>query len=137
MYIQPYHRALLAEGYARSGTFAEALATFDTALGEIERTEELWFHAELCRGRGEVLLSRPDPDEDQAQAWFEKAIEISRAQGARSLERRAATSLARLLGARSRRREARNLPAPVHDWLTEGFDTADLKHAKALLEQLT
>ncbi len=137
MYIQPYHRALLAEGYVRSGAFTEALATFDTALGETERTEERWFHAELCRGRGEVLLSRPDPDEDQAQAWFEKAMEISRAQGAKSLELRAGMSLARLLDSRSRRREAHKLLAPVYDWFTEGFDTPDLKDAKALLDELS
>jgi len=89
-YIQPYQLSLLAEGYLGSGQFAEALLTFDTALGEVQQTEELWFQAELYRRRGELFLSRPDLDDDEAEACFGKAIEIARAQSAKSLELRAA-----------------------------------------------
>ena len=135
-YIQPYCRSLMAEGHLGSGQSAEALATFDTALSETQETEEFWFQAELYRGRGELFLTQPDLDEHEAEACFGKAIEIACAQSAKSLELRAATSLARLWQRQGKNVEARNFLAQIYDQFTEGFDTADLKMAKALLDDL-
>ncbi len=135
-YIRPYYRSLMAEGHLGSGQSAEALATFDTALSEAQETEEFWFQAELYRGRGELFLTQPDLDEHEAEACFGKAIEIARAQSAKSLELRATTSLARLWQRQGKVAEARNSLAQIYDRFTEGFDTADLKMAKALLDDL-
>ena len=97
-------------------------------------TGEVFWDAELHRLTGTVLLAENKLDEGQAS--LQQAIRIAQAQQAKSLELRAATSLARLWGERRRRAEARDLLAPVYGWFTEGFDTADLKEAKALLDQL-
>ena len=92
--------------------------------------------AELARVRGDILLSQSDGKTDEAAASFEKAIEIARAQKAKGWELRAATSLARLWQSQNKTKEAHDLLAPVYEWFTEGFDTADLKEAKALLGEL-
>ena len=86
--------------------------------------------------RGDLACRLPRPDLDTAESSFRAALSIARAQGTKGFELRATTSLARLWGDHGRRREARQLLAPVHDWFTEGFDTADLKDAKALLSEL-
>ena len=105
-------------------------------LAEIEETEARFHEAELNRLEGELLLASEERDESQAEALFRKAIGVARAQQAKSWELRAATSLARLLTRQGRPEEARDLLAPVHDWFTEGFETLDLKEAKALLDAL-
>jgi predicted ATPase len=107
----------------------------DRALKEIEETCEYHAQAELHRVKGE-LLEQSDADSTEAQDCFERAIEISRAQSAKSLELRATMSLARLLAKQGRREEARAMLAEIYNWFTEGFDTADLIDAKALLNEL-
>jgi predicted ATPase len=101
-----------------------------------ETTKETWCDAEIHRTAGEIALMSPEPDAAKAQAHFERAIAIARAQQAKSWELRAATSLARLWRDHGNRHQARDLLAPVYGWFTEGFDTADLKEAKALLDEL-
>jgi predicted ATPase len=92
--------------------------------------------AEVHRTAGEILLNSSDPDAAKAQAHFERALKIARAQQARSWELRAATGLARLWRDQRRRTEDRDLLAPIYGWFTEGFDTLDLREAKALLDNL-
>ena len=106
------------------------------ALAETEKTEVRWYEAELNRLEGELVLASAEPDESVAEASFHTALARARGQGAKSRELRAATSLARLLARQGRREEARGLLAPVYGWFTEGFDSADLKEAKALLDSL-
>ena len=101
------------------------------------KTGERMSEAEVHRVKGELLFALPTPDAARAEAAFREALEVARRQSAKSWELRAATSLARLLRERERRDEARALLAPVYDWFTEGFDTADLKDAKTLLKQLS
>jgi len=93
--------------------------------------------AEIHRLRGELTARLPHPDPAKAEESFRTALAIAREQGTRGYELRAATSLARLWAEQGRRDEARGLLAPVYDWFTEGFDTADLKEAKRLLDELT
>jgi predicted ATPase len=131
----PVGLAFLAEGLARHGDRAAALAALREGLDTAGATGEHFWDAELHRLSGTVLLTENKLDE--AQASLQQAIRIAQVQQAKSLELRAATSLARLWGERGRREEARNLLAPVYGWFTEGFDTADLKEAKALLDELT
>jgi predicted ATPase len=95
------------------------------------------YEAEAHRLKGELLLRRDHSKAAEAQSCFQRAIEIARKQSARSLELRAMTSLARLLPKQGRRDEARTMLAEIYDWFTEGFDTADLKEAKALLDELS
>ena len=101
----------------------------------VETTKELWCEADIHRIAGEIALSR-EPDAAKAETYFERALAIARAQQAKSWELRAAMSMARLWRDQGKRNEARNLLAPVYDWFTEGFDTRDLKEAKALLDGL-
>jgi predicted ATPase len=101
-----------------------------------ETTKEKWCEAEIHRTAGEIARMSPEPDAAQAQAHFERAVAIARAQQAKSWELRAATSLARLWRDHGKRQQARDLLAPVYGWFTEGFDTSDLKEAKALLDEL-
>jgi class 3 adenylate cyclase/predicted ATPase len=131
----PYQLALLCEGLARAGHREGAIAALAEAEAAIETSGQRWWEAEIHRLRGTLLLSSQRFTE--CEACFERAINVAQQQQARSLELRAATSLARLWGEQRRRAEARNLLAPVYGWFTEGFDTADLKEAKALLDELT
>jgi predicted ATPase len=101
-----------------------------------ERTGQHCYDAELHRVRGDVLVRATQSDFDAAEAAFAHAIEIARRQHTRSLELRAAMSMARLWREQGKRDEARDLLAPVYGWFTEGFDTLDLKEAKALLGEL-
>jgi len=100
----------------------------------VEDTGERYVEAEIRRSEGNLLLAENGSAE--AETCYLKALEVARAQEARSLELRAATSLARLWGEQGRRAEARDLLAPVYGWFTEGFDTPDLKEAKTLLDEL-
>jgi predicted ATPase len=99
-------------------------------------TKETWWEAEVNRVAGEILLMSPEPDEAKAQTHFERALLVARQQQAKSWELRAAVSLARLWRSQGKQKQARELLAPVYGWFTEGFDTRDLKEAKALLEGL-
>ncbi len=102
----------------------------------VETTKERWCEAEINRVAGEIALKSPQPDVAKAQAYFERALAVSRQQKAKSWELRAAMSMARLWRDQGKRDEARELLAPVYGWFTEGLDTLDLKGAKALLEEL-
>jgi class 3 adenylate cyclase/predicted ATPase len=131
---RPYGLGLLSEALARSGDHDAALAAVREALAAAAEIGERWWDAELHRLKGLRLLARGGVDD--AQAALRDSLRIAREQQAKSLELRAATSLARLWGEQGRREKARKLLAPVYGWFTEGFDTADLKEAKALLEEL-
>jgi predicted ATPase len=127
--------AVLAEACLESGRIEEGLSVVREALAEAEKLAIPYYLAELNRLEGELLLASKEPNGGEAEASFRKAIAIAQAQGAKSLELRAATSLARLLVRQGRCEEAHALLAPVYGWFTEGFDTADLIAAKALLGQ--
>jgi class 3 adenylate cyclase/predicted ATPase len=129
--------AYLAEAYGELGQFDDAWRCIGEALTAIDTTKERWFEAEINRVAGEIALKSPEPDVAKAQAYFERALSVARRQQAKSWELRAAMSMARLWRDQGKRDEARNQLAPVYGWFTEGFDTLDLKEAKALLEQLT
>jgi predicted ATPase len=126
----------LTRGYAELGQFDDAWRCIDEAMTAVETTKERWLEAEIHRMAGEIALLSPKPDVAKAQAYFERALEVARRQQAKSWELRAAMSLARLWRDQGKVSEARELLAPVYGWFTEGFDTRDLKEAKALLEQL-
>ena len=96
-----------------------------------------WIEAELHRLRGELRLALPEPDQSEAEACFRRALAVAHEQQAKLWELRAATSLARLWRDQRRRNEAHDLLAPICGWFTEGFDTADLKDAKGLLDELS
>ena len=102
----------------------------------IETTKEAWYEADVHRIAGEIALMSPERDSARAEAYFERALEVARAQHAKSWELRAAASMARLWREQGKRDEARELLAPVYGWFTEGFDTMDLKEAKTLLAEL-
>ena len=130
----PYHIALLARACEIAGQIEEALALLDDALQIVERTGERWLAAELHRHKGQLLLRQGHSE--AAEELYRKALSIAEEQEAKLWELRAAVSLARLRRDQGRRAEARDLLAPVYGWFTEGFDTADLKEAKALLDEL-
>ena len=125
---------LIADAHLRAGQLDDALAALDRATATAAATGECFYQAELCRLRGMVLAETGDTAE--AASWLQQAIDTARSKQAKSLELRAATSLARLWRDQGKRTEARDLLAPVYGWFTEGFDTADLKDAKALLDEL-
>ena len=102
----------------------------------MKTTKEACYEAELNRAAGEIALMSPEPDATKAEAYFERALAIARQQQAKSWELRAAMCMARLWRDQGKREEARDLLAPVYGWFTEGFDTLDLKEAKALLDEL-
>jgi predicted ATPase len=133
----PFYLSSLGVAYAQLHQFTDARCCIDEAMTAIETTKEKWCEAEVHRIAGEIALTSPEPDSAKAQAYFERALVIARAQQAKSWELRAATSMARLWRDQGKRDEARELLAPVYGWFTEGFDTRDLKEAKALLEELS
>jgi len=132
-----YYAALLAEAYRKAGQNPAGLAVVDEALCTAQRTDCRYYEAELHRIKGEILLTQPVADEQQAEACFQNALRTARDQSAKSLELRAAMSLSRLWQRQGKKEEARQLLAEIYDWFTEGFDTADLKQAKALLQELS
>ena len=132
----PEHEFMLAMAHADSGQFDEAWRGIDAAMTAMQATRERWCEAEAHRVAGEIALQSPRRDEAKAQAYFEHSLIIAQAQHAKSWELRAATSMARLLSCQGKRKMARDLLAPIHDWFTEGFDTSDLRKAKALLREL-
>ncbi len=130
----PHHIALLARACEIAGQVEEAVTLLDDALQIVERTGERWFAAELNRHKGELLLRQGHSE--AAEELYRKALSIAQEQEAKLWELRAAVSLARLRRDQGRRAEARDLLAPVYGWFTEGFDTPDIKEAKALLDEL-
>ena len=126
---------ILAELRARLGDHATSLHLIEDAQGQMEQTEYHFWHAELCRVEGEVRHQARAPDVE-VEACFVEAIKWARKQQAKSFELRAAMSLARLRRDQGRHQDARDLLMPIYEWFTEGFDTVDLKEARALLEEL-
>ena len=124
----------MAEALARQGEHGASLAAAREGLETQEQTGQRRWEAELHRLEGIALFGLNRLEESQTA--LEEALRVARRQQAKAYELRAATSLARLWGEQGRRAEARDLLAPVYGWFTEGFDTADLKEAKALLHQL-
>jgi predicted ATPase len=125
----------LALAYVALGKLDDAWRCIGEAMTAVEATKEGWYQAEINRIAGEIALNSPDPDAAKAEAYFERALALARQQQAKSWELRAAMSLARLWRNQSKVQEARELLAPVYGWFTEGFDTRDLKEAKALLDE--
>jgi predicted ATPase len=131
----PHCLVLLARGYHAMGQADAGLAVLAEMLTVIDHSGERYYEAEAHRVKGELLLDRPTPDEQQAAACFQQALAVARRQQAKSLELRAAMSLSRLWQRQGERDEARELMADVYGWFNEGFDTADLQEAKALLDE--
>ena len=132
----PLYLSSLASAYGQIGQLANAARCIDEARTTVETTGESWCEAEINRVAGEIALLTPDPDAANAEANFQQALAVARQQQAKSWELRAAMSLARLWRDQGKLKEARELLAPVYGWFREGFDTRDLKEAKALLEEL-
>jgi predicted ATPase len=130
----PNYTGLLARACEIAGRIEEALTLLDDALQIVDRTGERWVEAELYRHKGQLLLRQGHAE--AAEELYRKALSIAREQEAKLWELRAAASLARLRRDQGRRAQARDLLGPVYDWFTEGFDTPDLKQAKALLDEL-
>jgi predicted ATPase len=133
--FQPYWLAWRAEASRKAGQSAEGLRVLAEALEAVHRTGERWWEAELHRLTGELLWLAPG-HASEAKACFQQALDVARRQEAKSLELRAAMSLSRLWQQQGKHAEARELLAPIYGWFTEGFDTADLQEAKALLDTL-
>jgi predicted ATPase len=131
-----YQLCLLAEALIMADRLDDALRALVEAHAEANRHNEHNWDAEVQRLKGELLLRQDASNRWEAQSCFEFAIDTARKQGAKSLELRATTSLGLLLAKEDRREEARTLLADIYNWFTEGFDTADLKDAKAMLDEL-
>ena len=157
--FQSYNLALLAEACGKAGQAEEGLAALVEALTVVDKSSERFYEAELYRLKGELTLAQfsvpglessvqtpqsafrlPPPSggnpQSEAEACFLKAIEVARAQSAKSLELRAVMSLARLWQSQGKQREAHQMLSEIYHWFTEGFDTKDLQEAKALLDEL-
>jgi predicted ATPase len=143
---RPYYLALLVEASAQVDQITEGLEAVNEALATVAKSAVRWWEAELHRLKGELLLQSALKNQESAvftpyaaevEACFQQALDIARHQQAKSLELRAAVSLSRLWQQHGKRAEARELLAPIYNWFTEGFDTADLQEAKTLLEALS
>ena len=132
----PWYRAYLAKAHAELRHFDDAWSNIREAMTAIENSKERWWEAETNRVAGEIALKPPEPDAAEAEGYFERALAVARQQQAKSWELRASMSLARLWRDQGKRQQARELLAPVYGWFTEGFETRDLKEAKALLGEL-
>ncbi len=135
-YWLPTYLPHLAMAYTELGQFNDCWRCLSEAMTAVETTGERWFEAEVHRMAGEIALKSPQADAAKVQAHFERALTVARKQQAKSWELRAAMSMARLWRDQGKPQQARELLAPVYGWFTEGFDTLDLKEAKALLEEL-
>jgi predicted ATPase len=131
------HATLLADAYRKSGRTIEGLRVVTEEQSRVHISGARFYQAEVHRIKGELLLAQVAADEQGAEACFQNALKIARGQSAKSLELRAAMSLSRLWQRQGKKAEAQRLLAGIYGWFTEGFDTADLKQAKALLEELT
>jgi class 3 adenylate cyclase/predicted ATPase len=133
---EPRHLWYLAMAHAELGQLDDARSCIYDAIEKVEKSKEKWCEAEAHRIAGEIALKSLAPDTEKAEKYFEHALSVARAQQAKSWELRAAMSMARLWRDQGKPQQARELLAPVYGWFTEGFDTLDLKEAKALLDQL-
>jgi predicted ATPase len=132
----PISLSFLAKAHAEENQFDDARRCIDEAISAVETTKESFCEAEVNRIAGEIALKSPEPDAAKAEGYFARSLAVARQQQAKSWELRAAMSMARLWRDQGKRDEARALLAPVYDWFIEGFDTLDLKEAKALLNEL-
>jgi predicted ATPase len=133
--FRPYYLARVAAAYGEVGRTDDALALVAEALALADLRDERWWEADIYRVNGELLLKLQRSSE--AEICFLRAIEIARRQSGKSLELRATTSLARLLDKQGKQDEARRILGKIYSWFTEGFETADLRDAKALLDALS
>src|SRR5262249_45093204 len=133
---RPCYLALLAEAYGIMGQPEAGLTALTEALTRVETTGERWYEPELHRLKGELLLQQNSDNQAEAERCFHYALDIARSQQAKSFELRTATHLAKLWQQQGKRQDAHDLLAPVYNWFTEGFDTAELRDAKALLDEL-
>jgi predicted ATPase len=134
--IMPLWLSYVARANVALGKFDEAWRCVGEATIAVEKTKETWLEAEVHRVAGEIELTKPDHDASKAEDYFRRALSLARSQQAKSWELRASMSLARLWRDQDKQDDARELLAPVYSWFTEGFDTRDLKEAKALLDAL-
>jgi predicted ATPase len=134
--MRPHVLCLLAEACREKDRLDDGLSVLAESLAAADAQEERHYDAEIHRLKGEFLLRQDQSNAPEAENCFRCAVEIARKQSAKSLELRATMSLARLLAQQGRREEARTMLATIYNWFTEGFDTADLKDAKALLDEL-
>ena len=134
--LVPLDQLYFAKAYTELGQFADASSCIDEAMATLEKNKDRLWEAEALRLSGEIALMEKVPSATKAEAYFERALSVARQQQAKSWELRASMSLARLWRAQGKVQQARELLAPVYGWFTEGFDTRDLKDAKALLEEL-
>jgi len=132
----PWFLAVLAEACGKAGQIDEGMHALEEALEAVQNHGERFYEAEVYRLKGELLLQDAPASQEEAEEHFQQALEVARRQQAKSWELRAAMSLARLWQQQGKRAPARELLAPIYHWFTEGFDTADLQEAKALLEGL-
>jgi predicted ATPase len=132
----PVWLSFLAKACADLNQLGDVSRYLSEAMATVEMAGEVWYEAEVHRIAGEIALLLGEPDAIKAQAYFERALAVARQQQAKSWELRAAMSIARLWRDQGKPQQARELLAPVYDWFTEGFDTRDLKEAKALLGEL-
>jgi hypothetical protein len=140
--MRTQYLAALAAGYGLAGRVEEGLAALTEAMALVESTGVCAYEAELNRLKGELTLKRPEASSNsevqkEAETYFRQALNVARLQSAKSWELRATMSLARLLKLQGRRDEARAMLGEIYNWFTEGFDTADLKDANALLNELS
>jgi predicted ATPase len=129
--------ALLAETFAQVGQITEGLEALAEGLATVAKSRIRWWEAELYRLRGELLLQQTVAQPEEAEVCFQQALVLARGEQAKAWELRAATSLSRLWQRQGKRAEAHELLAPVYGWFSEGVDTADLRQARALLEELS
>jgi predicted ATPase len=134
--LRPYFLALLADVHGTLGEPEAGLTALAEALTLADTTGERWYEAELHRLKGELLLQGSSENSTEAETCFHDALAIARTQQAKSFELRTARSLSKLWQQQGKRQEAHDLLAPIYGWFTEGFDTADLKDAKAWLDEL-
>jgi predicted ATPase len=132
----PLFLSYLAKAHAELRQFDDAWRRIEEVITAVQATKETLCEAEVHRVAGEIALLSPEPEVAKAEAYFERALALSRKQQAKSWELRVVMSMARLWCDQGKRDEARDLLAPVYGWFTEGFDTHDLKEAKALLDAL-
>ncbi len=134
--LVPSYLKHLAKANAELGNLDEAWRGIDEAMAAMEATGERLFEADIHRTAGEIALMSLEPDAAKAEAYFERALAVARQQQAKSWKLRAAMSMALLWRDQKKPQQARELLAPVYGWFTEGFDTLDLREAKALLDEL-
>jgi predicted ATPase len=134
--LRPYCLALLADVHGTLGQLAAGLRVLTEALSLADTTGAQWYKSELYRLKGTLLLQQSSDRHAEVENCFHQALAIAQKQSAKSLELRAATSLATLWQRQGKRHEAYDLLSPVYSWFTEGFDTADLQDAKTRLDKL-